>query len=807
MSPEPTPNQLGDFALESELGRGAFKTVYRARNLAPDSNGFPEAVALCIPHCQDDEGRQLLHNEFRVAGSLDHPAIVRQYLVGEDQGQLFAVMELVEGETIDERLRRDGPFPLVEAVEVVRHVAEALDYAHDGMAIHRDVKPANLMLVAPAQGADPASPRVKVLDFGLARLMAHSQYLATSRVGTVAFMAPEQFEGATGFSADLWGLAVTFYRMVTNTLPFPARDEASMMRQILYEPPDLDALTNAGMDQRLANVLRKAFDKEPDKRYRSGAEFASDLEAVLRHATAVNRVESEIEVLIRAHYPLLIIRSHEEHRVLESLENVRAAMAADGRDRELFIWSATRGLCDRDGRPVASGTAGDPVTALEHVVRGPRQGVYVFLDVHRHLTPVTIRQIRDAIWVVKRKKKSLVFLGPVVSLPEELRLDATLLFFDPPDMARLRELVDLVGGSGVQRFRGSEVGEEDGWEVQGSGSELAPETRERLARAVLGLTEREAERVLARGAVRHGRLGEECLREAVAEKRQIVRKEGVLEFRDPDVSFDDVGGLDLLKNWFEGRRAAFAEAGRRFGLPAPRGAVLVGVPGCGKSLSAKALAADWGVPLLRLDLGRVYASLVGQAEANLRQALRTAELVSPCVLWIDELEKAFSGLQSARDGGVTQRLFGCFLTWLEDHAGAVFTVATANDISHLPPEFLRKGRFDDVFFVDLPDEAERQAIFGIQLDAFRSAENGLDRGELDLSALANAADGFSGAEIRETVVSALYEAFEDGPRPVKPEDLLGELAQTQPLARTRAEDIANLRAWAGANARPAQRRA
>lgn len=778
----PGGGRLGPFQLLSELGHGAFKTVYRARNLAASDNGLPEAVAVCVPHYQDEEGRQILRNEFRVAGSLDHPAIVRQYLVDESGGVLYAAVELVEGETIADRLRRAGPMGLEEAAAVVRQVGEALDYAHDGMAIHRDVKPANLMLVGGSAG--PGGARVKVLDFGLARLMAHSQYLAGTRVGTVPFMAPEQFEGATGFGADLWALAVTFFQMVTNTLPFAARHEAELMRQILYEPPDLAPLEHAGLDRRLLNVLRKAFEKEPDKRYRRGADLAADLEAVLRHATTVNRIESEIEVLIRAHYPLLLVQTHEEERVLASLARVRAAMAAEGRERDLFVWSATRGLRDREGRVVGADTAGDPVNALEWVVRGPREGVYVFLDMHRHLTPVTVRQVRDAIWIVKRKHKSLVFLGPVARLPEELRLDATLLFYDPPDTARLRELVDEVAG----------------------GRAVDPEVRESLAGAVLGLTEREAERVLRRGLVRHGALDRGCLREALAEKRQIVRKEGVLEFCDSEGSLAEVGGLDLLKAWFASRRAAFAEAGRRFGLAAPRGAVLVGVPGCGKSLSAKALAAEWGVPLLRLDLGRVYASLVGEAESNLRRALRTAELVSPCVLWVDELEKAFSGLRTSRDSGVTQRLFGCFLTWLEDRGAPVFTIATANDISHLPPEFLRKGRFDEVFFVDLPDPREREDIFRIQLGAFRTPANGLDPQRFDLADLARQAQGFSGAEIREAVVSALYEAFDGGGRPLAPQDLAAELERTQPLSVSRAQDLARLRAWAGANARPAQGR-
>jgi serine/threonine protein kinase/AAA+ superfamily predicted ATPase len=808
----PNGGRLGDFELTAELGRGAFKTVYRASNTAAVTNGFPETVAVCVPHCQDEEGRKIMENEFRVASALEHPAIVRQFLVAEDAGILYAVMERVEGETIAERLKRTGAFPIEAAVEIVRQVGEALDYAHDGMAIHRDIKPGNIMLVSRSHAASPPAPSttedsasasspltlhpppsadrlaVKVLDFGLARLMAHSQYVAATRVGTVAYMAPEQFEGGTGFNADLWALGATFFQMITNTLPFLARDEGSMMHRILYEPPNLDAVTDAGFDRRLANVLRKVFEKDPDKRYRRAADFAADLEAVLRHATAVNHVEAEIEVLIKSHYPLLMIQSHEEERVLRALRRVRDSLATErpDSDMELFVWSQTRGVRDRSGRPVLSGSTGDPVQALEFAVRGTQAGIHVFLDIHRHLTPVTVRQIRDAIWMVKRKRKSLIFTGPVLNVPDELRADATLLTFDTPDMNDLRGLIDAVA------------------EEIGQAETPDGDAREKLARAVIGVTRREAERVLTRAALRRGGLGEACVADAVAEKRQIVRKEGILEFRDPDVSFADVGGLDLLKGWFSGRRRAFAEAGRRFGLPAPRGVVLAGVPGCGKSLSAKALAADWGVPLLRLDMGRVYASLVGEAESNLRRALRTAELTSPCVLWIDELEKAFSGLGNARDSGVTQRLFGCFLTWLEDRRGPVFVVATANDITGLPPEFTRKGRFDEVFFVDLPASDERRAIFDVQLRAFATAANGCEPDAFDLDALAQAADEFSGAEIREMVVGALYEAFDTGPRPVRQADLLAEIRGANPLARSRARDIADLRAWAGVNARPAQ---
>lgn len=299
--------------------------------------------------------------------------------------------------------------------------------------------------------------------------------------------------------------------------------------------------------------------------------------------------------------------------------------------------------------------------------------------------------------------------------------------------------------------------------------------------------------------MRRGVFDGECARDVLAEKEQTVRKEGVLEFCRPGVSLTDVGGLVVLKRWFVRRRQAFEMGARRFGLRPPRGVVLVGVPGCGKSLSAKALAADWEVPLLRLDLGKVYGSLVGESEGRLRRALHTAEAVSPCVLWIDELEKAFSGLGQARDSGVARRLFGTFLTWLEDRQAPVFVTATANDIRRLPPEFTRKGRFDEVFFVGLPGERERAGIFDLHL-----AKRGRDPARFDLAALAGASAGYSGAEIEAAVVAGLYRAFSEDCRELTDADLKAVLGESPPLSQSRKADIAYLNEWARDNARAAQ---
>ena len=764
-------DRLGDWQIEQSIGRGSFKSVYAARNLNPARNGWPGRVALCLPHAQDGEARELLRNEVRVVSTLSHPGIVREYGVEEADGRLFAIMELVEGEPVNELLARSGPLPFEQALDIARQVGEALDYAHAGLAIHRDIKPANL--IRKADGS------VKILDFGLARLMAHSQYRAASRVGSVAYMAPEQFSGSTGLNADLWSLGVTFYQLVANTLPFPARDEGSLLHQILYDEPDFTPLDTSAFDPRLARVIAKALAKDPDKRYQTAAEFIADLQAVQRHAALVNHIEGIIEVHLRAHFPLICLQTDEEARALDSLKKVREAMAVK-KDIGLYIWSETEGLRDRDGAVAAPQTLGDPLLALEQVFRGQEEAIYVFLDMHRHFTPVSIRLIRDALWTVKRARKSLVFVGPSHPLPDELLADATLMYYPPPDVGEMERLVESTT-------------------MQAGYPPPDGPLKETLARALVGLTEREAGRVLLRGILRQGGLNADCAGDVLKEKEQAVRKEGILEFCHAPAGFAEVGGLNRLKDWFGQRRRAFDPEGRRFGLRPPKGVVLVGWPGCGKSLSAKALAADWQVPLLRLDLGKVYASLVGQSEDRLRRALRMAEAVSPCILWIDELEKAFSGLGQSRDSGVATRLFGAFLTWLEDRDGPVFVAATANDIRRLPPEFTRKGRFDEVFYVGPPKAAEREGIFRVHI-----ARRQRDPAQFDLAALADASAGFSGAEIEAAIVGGLYRAWNEDCRDLVSADILAVLTETTPLSKTRPGDLNYLENWARDNARPAQ---
>jgi SpoVK/Ycf46/Vps4 family AAA+-type ATPase len=329
---------------------------------------------------------------------------------------------------------------------------------------------------------------------------------------------------------------------------------------------------------------------------------------------------------------------------------------------------------------------------------------------------------------------------------------------------------------------------------------LSTEAREKLLKAALGLTRDEAQKVYRKAFVTAGRLTEQEVDIVLSEKKQLIRRNGILEYIEEDETLDSVGGLDELKHWLHQRSNAFTERAREYGLPQPKGMLILGVPGCGKSLIAKTTARLWGLPLLRLDLGRVYdGSTVGKSEANLRGALKTAESISPAILFIDELDKAFAGSSGSADsdGGTSSRIFGSFLTWMQEKTSPVFVMATANRVEKLPGEFLRKGRFDEIFFVDLPSVEERQDIFRIHL-----TKRQRDLARFDLEQLARSCDGFSGAEIEQAIIAAMYEAFAQD-REFTQLDIIASVKSTMPLSKTMTEQVSALRDWARQRARPA----
>jgi ATP-dependent 26S proteasome regulatory subunit len=502
----------------------------------------------------------------------------------------------------------------------------------------------------------------------------------------------------------------------------------------------------------------------------------------------VDQQMHEIDVLIRARYSLLYVVSWEERRVLAALQEV-----VMGQEKQFYTWSETTGLRSVTKQITpgsADARARDPLAVLDSVRTNGEAAVYVLKDFHVFLSPnyphasAVIRRLRDLADALHTAYTTVILLSPVLQLPDELQKEITVFDYPLPGLRDLDGLLTRAADS----VRGQ----------PGVNVELTGEQRERILKAALGLTLSEAENVFARCLVEKGCFDVDLI---VAEKQQLIRKSGVLEYFESQDQVEDIGGLDVLKAWLKNRALAFTEKAQRFGLPAPRGVLLLGVQGCGKSLTAKAVAHLWRLPLLRLDVGRIFAGLVGSSEENIRRAIHMAETVSPCVLWLDEIEKGLAGVQSSglADAGVTARVFATLNTWMQEKTKPVFVVATANDISQLPPELLRKGRFDEIFFVDLPSESERRETFGIHL-----AKRKRDASTFDLDALAKASDGFSGAEIEQAVISGLLTAFEQD-RDVTTADILEAIRQTVPLSVTMREDIDMVRHWAKGRARPASR--
>jgi ATP-dependent 26S proteasome regulatory subunit len=501
---------------------------------------------------------------------------------------------------------------------------------------------------------------------------------------------------------------------------------------------------------------------------------------------------SDLVQLLKARFPVLYIESHEEQRVVAEVTAVARDATLLRTPRAVWTWSATEGLIQPDG--IARRGTAEPEAALEAALRTETPSVFVFKDLHaalggdRPASPVVVRRVRDVAAAFKSGQvpRVLVIVAPVLRIPVELEKDVTIVDFPLPSEAEIRGLLDgmIANNAGGGRLRIA----------------LSDVDRERFAKAAAGLTLHEAENAFARAMVSDDVLDIHDLDIVHDEKRQAVRKSGVLEFVDADVDLADIGGLENLKRWLAKRDSSWLAAAALYGLPAPRGVLITGVPGCGKSLTAKAISASWGLPLLRLDIGRVFSGIVGSSEQNMRTAIRTAEATAPCVLWIDEIEKGFAG--GGGDSGTTSRVFGTFLTWMQEKTKAVFVIATANDIERLPAELLRKGRFDEIFFVDLPTRAERFSIWRVHLLKrlrHKAVAGGLSPDDGTLRELCDFSVGYSGAEIEQAVLAGLFDAFSER-RPLRPDDLIRAMASMVPLSITQAERVTAIRGWADSRA-------
>ncbi len=491
----------------------------------------------------------------------------------------------------------------------------------------------------------------------------------------------------------------------------------------------------------------------------------------------MTRFEESIRLHIRAGYPILYVVTSEEERAIRQIQSILGT-GEDRINRDLYLWYYTKGLMGPDHNIP---NTNDPREILVQLKDAQSPGVFVLHDFHFFFDErwenraLIVRQLRDLASSFMETKKTLILLSSVLTIPFELEKEITVIDLELPRKNELSAIIQKT----IEGFQDQEV------EL-----DIDDEGREKLVTALLGLTQIEAENALVKIVIKQNSLSADDAGLLIKEKAQTIRKAGLLEYYDKPEEFDQsIGGLENLHCWLQQRSEAYSQKAREFGLPNPKGLLLVGIPGCGKSLCAKAIAAEWQMPLLKFDIGRVYGKYVGDSEQNLRRAIDIAESLSPVVLWVDEIEKGLSFARGyGNDSGVSARVFGSLLTWMEEKESPVFVVATANDVSAIPPELLRKGRFDDIFFVDLPNREEREAIFRIHLSKHhRSPE------DFDIRKLAIHTEGFSGAEIESAVVSALCEAFAAGGQVLEDGHLLRSIGGTFPQSRSEKEKFDDMR--------------
>jgi SpoVK/Ycf46/Vps4 family AAA+-type ATPase len=490
---------------------------------------------------------------------------------------------------------------------------------------------------------------------------------------------------------------------------------------------------------------------------------------------------------VKACYPIIYVVTPEESRAELMILNTAREL-----DRKLSVWSYTDGFKEVTKQNSSSNKIVDPTTALFHLrdAAPSKEGeIIVMRDLHMFFNnPKVVRLLRDIANAFKKNRKTLIIVSPIKKTPPELERDITIIDLDLPSREEIKTVFESLYSPKDAGARAK---------VREAVGEISDEEQEKVVQAAMGLTFIEADNAFAKAFIEYSADKIQPLSRLVLKEKAIaVKKSGILEYFEPKQTVDHIGGLENLKTWLRIRSNAFGEKARQFGLPVPRGILLVGLPGCGKSLSAKVASSILGLPLLKFDIGRVFAGLVGHSEQNMRNAIATAESIGSAVIWVDELEKAFAGSTSvsASNGGTTQRIFGNFLTWLQEKTVPCFVIATVNKIDNLPPELLRKGRFDEIFFVGLPNKEEREQILRVHLKMKNQKIS-----QEDFNRCVQLSEGFSGAEIEEAVVAAMYSAF-DQDRELTGNDIINAIQITNPLSQSRADELSSMADWAKNNA-------
>lgn len=502
-------------------------------------------------------------------------------------------------------------------------------------------------------------------------------------------------------------------------------------------------------------------------------------------------VFQKLILMIRAYYPVLYLHSYEYYRTKQKIKGIVELLRREGKKVNYYQWDCVYGLVqilpDKTEKRIER--MQNPLEVLAYILNSKKSGeknIFVLDDINNHIDRDEVKLMFRKIAEATNNNTHAIILSSIYRLPAELEKYITVLQIPLPKRNELGEVLDIV--------------------AKQSKVELKTNLRNRLIDAALGMTSMEADLAYCLASVKDG-FDDKSPFTVSSEKEQIIRKSGILDYFLKNESLKDVGGMENLKEWLKKRQLAYDKEARDWGLKEPKGLLLLGVPGCGKSLIAKSIASSWNMPLLRLDVGKVFQGIVGSSEDNIRKAIATAEAVAPCVLWIDEIEKGLSGVQSsgATDGGVTSRIFSTILTWMQEKTAPVFVVATANNINQLPPELLRKGRFDEIFFVDLPSQKEKENIFSIHLQ-----KNRQNVSSFALDILAQKAEGFNGAEIEECVKEAMFTAYvESQESNIAPKlqmiHILDAIKNTVPLSKTMEKQITDLRKFAVSRAKNASK--
>lgn len=502
-------------------------------------------------------------------------------------------------------------------------------------------------------------------------------------------------------------------------------------------------------------------------------------------------VFQKLILMIRAYYPVLYLHSYEYYRTKQKIKGIVELLRREGKKVNYYQWDCVYGLVqilpDKTEKRIER--MQNPLEVLAYILNSKKSGeknIFVLDDINNHIERDEVKLMFRKIAEATNNNTHAIILSSIYRLPAELEKYITVLQIPLPKRNELGEVLDIV--------------------AKQSKVELKTNLRNRLIDAALGMTSMEADLAYCLASVKDG-FDDKSPFTVSSEKEQIIRKSGILDYFPKNESLKDVGGMENLKEWLKKRQLAYDKEARDWGLKEPKGLLLLGVPGCGKSLIAKSIASSWNMPLLRLDVGKVFQGIVGSSEDNIRKAIATAEAVAPCVLWIDEIEKGLSGVQSsgATDGGVTSRIFSTILTWMQEKTAPVFVVATANNINQIPPELLRKGRFDEIFFVDLPSQKEKENIFSIHLQ-----KNRQNVSSFALDILAQKAEGFNGAEIEECVKEAMFTAYvESQESNIAPKlqmiHILDAIKNTVPLSKTMEKQITDLRKFAVSRAKNASK--